>query len=243
MHVRYWTAALLAAVCLTLAANRTEAALVTFSTSQSQFTSGIDNQGWWSDVHTNSDGNSNYFTGIERRGFFTFDLSSLGASDNITSATLNLRRGTSGFNEATEDVGFFDVTTAAATLNNNNGVNATIYADLGSGVSYGTFTVSGTEDQEAVLSFTLNDAGVAAVNAAKGQFLSIGADLLTQNGNDWIFGSTNGTLDPQDLVLNIEPAQAPVPEPATLTIWSLGALGCAVAAYRLRKNSTAPVLG
>jgi hypothetical protein len=31
------------------------------------------------------------------------------------------------------------------------------------------------------------------------------------------------------------PASVPTPEPATLTIWGLGALGCAVAAYRRRK--------
>lgn len=33
--------------------------------------------------------------------------------------------------------------------------------------------------------------------------------------------------------------QAPVPEPATMTIWGLGALGCAAAAYRRRRKQAA----
>ena len=55
----------------------------------------------------------------------------------------------------------------------------------------------------------------------------------------WAFSArTGGADDNHDLdniVASYEVAGGAVPEPATLTIWCLGALGCAAAAYRRRK--------
>lgn len=57
---------------------------------------------------------------------------------------------------------------------------------------------------------------------------SSGVDPLTLN-NDW------SSWDIPDMAFDATFVDAEVPEPATLTIWTLGALGCAAAAYRRRK--------
>src|SRR3989442_589784 len=127
-------------VLLILAVGPLEGATLIFNTSDSQFDPGVDNQGWWSNSMPNIDFNANYFTGRsgvdELHSFFTFDLSSL--SQTAVSATLEVVRYTYMSPDPTETLGLFDVTTDAATLNNNTGTSATIFADLGSGTSYGT---------------------------------------------------------------------------------------------------------
>src|SRR5215217_1847829 len=110
----------------------------TFSTSVSEFTAGVRNQGWWSRVTDNFDANDNYgvatFGGNEpiNRNFFTFDLST---ACRASAGTLDLTR--------FEQIGpltysLFDVSTPARTLNANNGFGGSIFDDLGTGVSYGT---------------------------------------------------------------------------------------------------------
>src|SRR5207237_10541896 len=72
-------------VLLMLAVGPLEGAMLFFNTSDSQFTPGVDNQGWWSATFSNSDTNANYATGEQVfvqssaivNDFFTFDLSSL----------------------------------------------------------------------------------------------------------------------------------------------------------------------
>lgn len=226
------------AICLSVMTCPLDAAIVTFSTSQSPFDFGGYNQGWWSNSIGATDSNSNYIVGWGTyRNFFTFNLSSLGASDTITSATLKLRRGDSASTDGTETIGFFDVATSPSVLNHNSGFNSAVYSDLGSGTSYGAFVVASTGAPNDILSFTLNAAALAALNASKGQFFSIGGTLLTDDGNDYIFGATGGHLNPHDLVLDIQPTAESVPEPATCVIWGLGAMGCAIAAYK-RRGST-----
>jgi len=219
------------------------AAAITFSTSQSQFNAGINNQGWWSSTKTNSTGNDNYFVGRvfsdTLRNFFTFDLSSLGSLDNVTSATLRLRRSEGNFgNESTETIDFFDVSTDAATLNNNVGTSAAIFNDLGTGTSFGSFTVAGSGAETEILSFTLNASAIGDINAAKGGFFSVGGDLTSQDGNDFLFGDSTGFV--QELVLNVGPAAA-VPEPSSLVLFSLGLVGLVIgtARRRRREKSTA----
>src|SRR5262245_27284209 len=96
----------------------------TFTTAQSQFDPGVTNSGWWSGTLMNDDENDNYgatgpFAGIFVNDFFTFFLpSELGP---ITSASLSAPRGLGLGTTAGIPLIFslFDVTTDAATLNNN----------------------------------------------------------------------------------------------------------------------------
>jgi hypothetical protein len=143
----------------------------TLTTSQSEFDPGTRNQGWWSATFDNQSSNDNYFVGSSSgnrlRNFFSFDLSS---ACQASSVTLQLTR----FDQtATLTYSLFDVSTAASTLNANNGVSQAIFEDLGSGTSFGSFSVA-VGARTDVLSFPLNAAGVAAFNAARGGFFSIG---------------------------------------------------------------------
>jgi hypothetical protein len=103
----------------------------------------VDNQGWWG-TRKNYDRNDNYsvdrLNGETYRDFFTFDLSGVPGGSTVCGAALEIRRGV-GFGERRETLEFFDVLTDAVTLNRNRGKSAAIFADLGSGTSYGRFRV------------------------------------------------------------------------------------------------------
>lgn len=158
---------------------------MTFSISASQFDAGVNNAGWWSATAANADGNDNYFVGSVDLGagledyhnFFTFDLSDLDII--VTDAELRIVRG--GVNDTSGGFGsvpftLWDVSTATAVLNSNDGASAAIFADLGSGVSYGSILVAddGTPDP---LVIALNAAAIAAINFNAGEFFSIGGAL------------------------------------------------------------------
>ena len=136
---------------------------------------------------------------------------------------------------SSETYGLFDVHTDAVTLNYNEGTNPTIFADLGSGVSYGTFlverpppwiptpTIANSSTDSNVLTFQLNADAIANINATAGGFFSIGGTLLTLDGttnyfgDEGLFGFSYGT-GPQLLILEV------IPEPATLLLLALGAV-------------------
>lgn len=205
------------------------AVTLTFHTSDSQFDAGVDNQGWWSDVADNDDANDNYVVGwvsefgtsADYRNFFTFDLSSL--TGTVSSARLEVVRYSYSSPDAAERYTLFDVSTDAATLNDNTGTNAAIFADLGSGTSYGSHLIASYPPSNAgLLGFDLNAAGVADINAAAGGFFSIGGALqdLTRppNVNELITGASGGA-GIQRLILEVDAA---APEPATLALLGLG---------------------
>jgi hypothetical protein len=215
--------------------NRLDASTFTFDTSDSQFDAGVDNQGWWRIGSSPVDPdtlNANYFVGVttgilgrsETRDFFTFDLASLVLSgQTITSAVLQVDGSIHGTSPDPVTIGFFDVSTPAAALNNNSRINPTIFDDLGTGVSYGSFVVGVYADHE-LLSFQLNAAALADVASASGGFFSLGGALSNAANfdNAGIFGgSSNAGI--QRLVITTEPtAVAPVPEPATVVLAGMG---------------------
>jgi hypothetical protein len=171
----------------------------TFLTSAAPFDAGTNNSGWWSATRVNDrTTNDNYFVG-SRDGhvlndFFTFSIPvDLGT---VTSASLSLPRGESGKNTAGVPFSYslFDVTTSAAVLNNNTGTNAAIFNDLGSGVLYSSIFVTDLTSPNPLV-VTLNSSLLAALNAGRGGYFSIGG-TLTQT-----------------------------PEPATVTLLAIGTVG------------------
>lgn len=203
---------------LALEAEAAQAAVVTLNTSDSEFTPGVKNQGWWSSTTPNTDKNANYILynwGFIYRNFFTFDVSSL-PDEPILSATLELTRfgENTGADNPTEKLGLFDVSTDAATLNYNVGTNDAILEDLGTGQSYGTFEVSTTGTPTKVLSFSLNSAAIADIQKASNageKFFSIGGSLLNPNSPSVrreLFGNSG-----EGGVQRLRIVTSPVPEP------------------------------
>ena len=80
-------------------------------------------------------------------------------------------------------------------MNANDGRSQTIFDDLGTGTSFGSFrVVGGTPDD--VLSFPLNAAGVAAFNATRGGFFSIGGKTPDGEASpdlSFLWGASVGT--------------------------------------------------
>ena len=176
---------------------------VVFSTSQSQFDPGINNQGWWAETTPNLDANDNYIVGPyngEYRNFFTFDVSTLGK--HVVSATLHLNTATVLGIGGTETLRLSDVSTDAAKLNENIGLNADIFSDLGTGSVYGEYAVGSVGEHEE-LSLELNKAALRDLkNAAKHApdgFFSIGGSLSNAPQGAFIFGDS-GSL-PVELVV------------------------------------------
>ena len=181
-----------------------------FRTSDSQFDAGANNQGWWSLVTPNFDFNDNYVTGtatssggVETRNFFTFDLRSLDLSGStIVSALLQVDRGGRG-DDPTETLTLFEVSTDAATLNNNTGTSAAIFDDLGAGAVYGTYIVRFDGPQFGRATFRLNQTAIAAINGAAGGFFSIGGALQSLPG--YLFAFTGHGDQRLVLCLDMDP--------------------------------------
>lgn len=211
-----------------------QAGIVELDTSASQFDAGVNNQGWWSNVAGNTDSEDSVQTGnlgggTLLRSFYTFDLSGVAATDTVNSASVAIRLGTTAPVAGSESIGFFDVSTDAAVLNNNDisvdiATSDAIYADLGTGTSFGTFSINTGQADTTELIFTLNADGIAAVQAGLGSgFFSVGGSLQTAG---IVFG---GVDTPVKLTLDV----TAVPEPSSLMV--LGGLGC-VACLRRRRR-------
>ena len=163
---------------------------LTFSVSGSQIDAGVNNAGWWSTSEANFDANDNYVAGSvdsdDHRNFFTFDLSNLGVI--VTDAELRIGRSAFCANDTSNgecvagapfgsvEYTLWDVTTDYLTLNANDGTSAAIFNDLGTGITYGSVSVSddGTPDP---VTISLNAAAITAINRNAGEFFSIGGAL------------------------------------------------------------------
>jgi hypothetical protein len=210
-----------------------QAASYTFNTSDSPFTAGLDNHGWWSPTLPNTN-STNYAAGYTStsaiRNFFTFDLASLNLSgQRIVSATLEVRRNGYTSPDATETFQLFDVLTAANILNNNVGASATIYDDLGSGNSYGSVVIPQAGVTTQMVSVSLNGTAQADIAAAAGGYFSIGGSCITCSSPGQNIFSTGSNTGDQRLVIQT----APIPEPSTYAMLGIGL--AALAFLRRRK--------
>jgi hypothetical protein len=239
------------AVLVGLASNVATADTIVLSTAASPFTAGVANQGWWADRNETPDENMNYLTGnlpdprgepgfalpSEHRSFFTFNLEPLDfTTQRITGASLVVNGGRYGGTDSVETLGLFDVNTPAAALNNNGSLNPVIFADLGTGASYGTFQVS-RYDEDAMLTFPLNAVALSDIVRNDEAFFSIGGRLLSITSTfDFIFGITG---PPASLVIETEPlVLAPVPEPTSMLLLAAGLLGLVARRRTSRKSSS-----
>jgi len=175
------------------------------------------NQGWWSATYPNSPGDTNYFAGSLTSGaataylrdFFSFALTGL-AGDTVTAATLRLSQfwSESDSGRASEQYTLYGVSLSTTALDDTDGTSAAIYDALAAGTPYGSFSVPVTGFGFDTDSFSLDAAGIAALNSA----ITGGADSFSIGGS-----------------LAFPPAVA---EPASLLSISAGLFGLAFARRR-----------
>jgi hypothetical protein len=172
----------------------------------------------------------------DHRNYFVFDLA--GISQPIASAKLALfvpstaTRPGPGYDSSdpSENYELHDVVTSLTSLiDGTAGVAA--YTDLGSGVVYGSRSMTAA-DQESVIEINLNSAAISALDAATG-LIAIGGSITTLDGlanNEFVFGWTDYLPEVSDLS---ELRLTLVPEPSALTLLGIALL--ALCAGRRRK--------
>lgn len=177
----------------------------TFSTSQSRFKPQSANQGWYSSRLDNGDANDNYIVGqccgrkrsnsFAFRNFFTFDLRAFTGYVLEAELVLSLF---DGLGPPNLNFKVSEVTTPASRLNRNGKPSKTIYRDLGTGTSYGTFSISTLEGGKVTL--TLNAAALAGIQAAQGHFFSMGGRIMDDRTKRALFLGS-GEQGTQELVV------------------------------------------
>jgi hypothetical protein len=171
------------------------------------------------------------------RNFFIFDLSSV--TETILSATLKLENPQLTDNTVTSTYTLYDVSTSVTILTSNQTGATAIYADLGTGTTYGSVALA-SSIAAGLVEIPLNPDAIAAMNATSGMFALGGAISTATSSMVRIFTFTTDPLFTQKLVLELEePVLTPpsstdiVPEPASMFVWcGVGLMVCLGAAAR-----------
>ncbi len=211
--------------------------------------------GWFTNAGEHLQYNDNYSVGggadgYTRNNYFVFDLS--GVAGPITAATLRIFNpsapGSPGYPfgytsaDPTETYGLFDVSTPATDLGVELGygvgslMGQAIFADLGSGQSFGATTVS-LADNGHYVNISLNAAGLAALNAGGGLF-SIGGSITTLDSvvnpeSLFVSGylSSVGPRVPQLVISSV-----PEPSQSALLLVGLALVGLVANAKQNKRN-------
>lgn len=196
--------------------------------------------GWYDQAGVHDAANMNYIAGRfandEHRDFAVFNLS--GLPGPIIGAQLQLFNPGPPFPgysspKPSEIYTLFDVATPIPTLEASQTGRADIFADLGTGVPYGAQVVSAA-DNGSVVSVALNQAGLAALNAAQGRQFALGGAITTLDStlqDEYVFGFSSG---PGTVRLVV----TAVPEPASRILMVMGLVVPLVSGWRRR---TAPI--
>ncbi|MFO0798570.1 MAG: S8 family serine peptidase [Gemmataceae bacterium] len=171
--------------------------------------------GWYTQAGFHDPSNTNFLVGLytfastnEYRDWFLFNVPVLPGP--VASARIEIFNPSSpnGYQspDATETYTLFDVTTSIASLTGGT-AGVAGFADLGSGVSYGSVTVSAASNGTLVV-ISLNAAGLAAVAAAQGGQFAVGGALTTISGaaNQFLFGGTNSGVTRQLVIETTAPS-------------------------------------
>ena len=174
--------------------------------------------------------------GRDYRNYFVFDLSSVVtpiASAKLTLSVPNLPPPNGvGYSspDPSENYELHDVVTPLASLLNGSG-GVAAHADLGSGIVYGSRTMTAA-DIGKIVEIELNTAGVAALNSASGQ-IGIGGSLTTLDGlvsDEYTFAFSGSTTDIRELRLTL------VPEPSSFLV----CLAAIFAPLPIRRRKSVP---
>ena len=165
--------------------------------------------GWYSDLGDHDPSNRSHLTGeifipgprgeAFFRSFYTFTLPVI--TGTIVSVEFDAFNPDFGFVslDPNENLGIFDVTTPAGSLNTlhlqGDPVGIAVFADLGTGTSYGSRVVSSADNN--TVTVALNAVAFSALAAAGPGLFAPGGALTTLNpspSTEFVFSGTQGAL-------------------------------------------------
>ena len=139
--------------------------------------------------------------GVIYRNYFTFVVPA--STCRADTATLNVKRfdQTVSLTYTLHDVSTLPPVIWTPTVE----PTPTVFNDLGTGVVYGHYAVPlpNPPARNDILNFALNPAGVAAFNAARGGYFSVGGAASPTAGDEYLFGNS---IDPQHLTIHCAPS-------------------------------------
>jgi hypothetical protein len=189
-------------------------------------------RGWYAETGLHVS-NGNYLVGDSRgptcvrcfndyHNFFVFDLASVTQPIGSAKLRLFLPSQLLGPGYVSPDPGenyaLYDVSTPISTLVGGTG-GVAAHADLGSGVVYGSRTITAA-DMGSMVEIDLNTSAIAALDAATG-LIGIGGTVTTLDSAanaEYVFGATGLVTHITELRLTL------VPEPSTLFLLGIGAI-------------------
>ena len=165
-------------------------------------------RGWYTSNGYHISSNQNTITGpgyTDAHSWFTFDLSGFSGGACGVTLRLEVERYNSTASNCTSTI--YDVSTPhddlVASHSNGSASGQTIHADLGSGNSYGSATIS-SSDVGDIIEYTLSAQAISDVNSAAGGWFSIGTTISNDNDNGWVRFSSGSESRTHQIVLEYQ---------------------------------------